>query len=148
MARMLQMKVLFKKIDPEAKLPSYAHPGDAGMDVCSVEDAVIPPGARRLVKTGLVLVLPPDAEAQVRPRSGLALKHGVTVLNTPGTIDSGYRGEVGVILANFGAEPYRVEKGARIAQIVVAPVVQAEIAETDDAGDTERGAGGFGSTGA
>ena len=145
---MLQMKVLFKKIDPEAKLPSYAHPGDAGMDVCSVEDAVIPPGGRRLVKTGLVMVLPPDAEAQVRPRSGLALKHGVTVLNTPGTIDSGYRGEVGVILANFGAEPYRVEKGARIAQIVVAPVVQAEIAETDDAGDTERGAGGFGSTGA
>ena len=142
------MKVLFKKIDPEAKLPSYAHPGDAGMDVCSVEDAVIPPGGRRLVKTGLVMVLPPDAEAQVRPRSGLALKHGVTVLNTPGTIDSGYRGEVGVILANFGAEPYRVEKGARIAQIVVAPVVQAEIAETDDAGDTERGAGGFGSTGA
>ena len=142
------MKVLFKKIDPEAKLPSYAHPGDAGMDVCSVEEAVIPPGGRRLVKTGLVMVLPPDAEAQVRPRSGLALKHGVTVLNTPGTIDSGYRGEVGVILANFGAEPYRVEKGARIAQIVVVPVVQAEIAETDDAGDTERGAGGFGSTGA
>ena len=142
------MKVLFKRIDPAAKLPSYAHPGDAGLDVCSAEDAVIPPGGRRLVKTGLVMVLPPDAEAQVRPRSGLALKHGVTVLNTPGTIDSGYRGEVGVVLANFGQEPYRVEKGARIAQIVVAPVVRAEISETDDADDTERGTGGFGSTGA
>ena len=142
------MKVLFRKIDADAKLPAYAHPGDAGMDVCSVEDAVIGPGERRLVKTGLVMMLPPDAEAQVRPRSGLALKHGVTVLNTPGTIDAGYRGEVGVILANFGSEPYKVEKGARIAQIVVAPVVRAEIAETTETDETARGAGGFGSTGA
>ena len=142
------MKVLFRKIDADAKLPAYAHPGDAGMDVCSVEEAVIGPGERRLVKTGLVMMLPPDAEAQVRPRSGLALKHGVTVLNTPGTIDAGYRGEVGVILANFGSEPYKVEKGARIAQIVVAPVVRAEIAETTETDETARGAGGFGSTGA
>ena len=142
------MKVLFRKIDADAKLPAYAHPGDAGMDVCSVEDAVIGPGERRLVKTGLVMMLPPDAEAQVRPRSGLALKHGVTVLNTPGTIDAGYRGEVGVILANFGSEPYKVEKGARIAQIVVAPVVRAEIEETTETDETARGAGGFGSTGA
>ncbi len=148
MARTFQMKVLFKKIDPAAKLPAYAHPGDAGMDVCSAEDAVLEPGGRRLVRTGLVMVLPPDAEAQVRPRSGLALKHGVTVLNTPGTIDSGYRGEVGVILANFGSEPYVVEKGARIAQIVVAPVVRADVAETEEADDTVRGSGGFGSTGA
>ena len=142
------MKVLFRKIDADARLPAYAHPGDAGMDVCSVEEAVIGPGGRRLVKTGLVMMLPPDAEAQVRPRSGLALKHGVTVLNTPGTIDAGYRGEVGVILANFGSEPYKVEKGARIAQIVVAPVVRAEIAETTETDETARGAGGFGSTGA
>ena len=142
------MKVLFRKIDAEAKLPSYAHPGDAGMDVCSAEEAVLQPGERKLVRTGLVMMLPPDAEAQVRPRSGLALKHGVTVLNTPGTIDAGYRGEVGVILANFGAEPYKVEKGARIAQIVVAPVVRAEIEETDVTDETVRGAGGFGSTGA
>ena len=142
------MKVLFRKIDAEAKLPSYAHPGDAGMDVCSAEEAVLQPGERKLVRTGLVMMLPPDAEAQVRPRSGLALKHGVTVLNTPGTIDAGYRGEVGVILANFGAEPYKVEKGARIAQIVVAPVVRAEIEETDVTDETARGAGGFGSTGA
>ena len=142
------MKVLFRKIDAEAKLPSYAHPGDAGMDVCSAEEAVLQPGERKLVRTGLVMMLPPDAEAQVRPRSGLALKHGVTVLNTPGTIDAGYRGEVGVILTNFGAEPYKVEKGARIAQIVVAPVVRAEIEETDVTDETVRGAGGFGSTGA
>lgn len=118
------------------------------MDVRSVEDCVIPPGGRRLVHTGLVMILPPDAEAQVRPRSGLALKHGITVLNTPGTIDAGYRGEVGVILANFGAEPFAVEKGMKVAQIVVAPVVRAEIEETfDDGPATERGAGGFGSTG-
>lgn len=118
------------------------------MDVRSVEDCVIPPGERRLVHTGLVMILPPDAEAQVRPRSGLALKHGITVLNTPGTIDAGYRGEVGVILANFGTEPFAVEKGMKVAQIVVAPVVRAEIEETfDDGPATERGAGGFGSTG-
>ena len=142
------MRVLFRQLDPAALLPSYAHPGDAGMDVRSIEGCVIPPGGRKLVHTGLVMVLPPDAEAQVRPRSGLALKHGVTVLNTPGTIDSGYRGEVGVILANFGDEPFTVEKGMKIAQIVVAPVVRAEIAETfDDGPATERGAGGFGSTG-
>ena len=104
-------------------------------------------GARALVRTGLVLMLPPDAEAQVRPRSGLALKHGVTVLNTPGTIDAGYRGEVGVILINLGAEPFVVEKGMKIAQLVVAPVAQAEIVEVSAVDATDRGAGGFGSTG-
>ena len=141
------MKVLWKRIDPAARLPSYAHPGDAGMDICSVEDLTLPPGGRALVHTGLVLQLPPNAEAQVRPRSGLALKHGVTVLNSPGTIDAGYRGEVGVILANFGQEPFVVGKGMKIAQIVVAPVEQAEIAEVQETDATERGAGGFGSTG-
>jgi len=141
------MTVKFRKIDPEASLPSYAHPGDAGMDVRSVEDAVIAPGARKLVRTGLVMVLPPGYEAQVRPRSGLALKSGVTVLNTPGTIDEGYRGEVGVILANFGEAPFKVVKGAKIAQIVVAPCTRAEIEETSEVDDTVRGAGGFGSTG-
>ena len=142
------MTVKFRRIDPEAALPSYAHPGDAGMDVRSVEELVVEPGGRRLVRTGLVMMLPPGYEAQVRPRSGLALKNGVTVLNTPGTIDEGYRGEVGVILANFGAEPFKVEKGAKIAQIVVAPCTRAEIAETAEVDDTARGAGGFGSTGA
>lgn len=141
------MTLKFKRIHPEATLPAYAHEGDAGMDVRSVEELEILPGARALVHTGLVMMLPPGWEAQVRPRSGLALKHGVTVLNTPGTIDAGYRGEVGVILANFGSEPFRVAKGDKIAQIVVAPVVRAGIVEAAEVDDTERGAGGFGSTG-
>ena len=141
------MTVKFRKIDPAAILPSYAHPGDAGMDVRSVEELVIEPGDRSLVRTGLVMMLPPGYEAQVRPRSGLALKNGVTVLNTPGTIDEGYRGEVGVILSNFGAEPFKVEKGAKIAQLVIAPCTRAEIVETDEVDATERGEGGFGSTG-
>ena len=141
------MTVKFRKIDPSAILPSYAHPGDAGMDVRSVEELVVEPGGRKLVRTGLVMMLPPGYEAQVRPRSGLALKNGVTVLNTPGTIDEGYRGEVGVILANLGAEPFRVEKGAKIAQIVIAPCTRAEIVETAEIDETARGTGGFGSTG-
>lgn len=141
------MMLRFKRIHPDAVLPSYAHPSDAGMDVRSVDDLVIPPGKRALVHTGLVMLLPPMYEAQVRPRSGLALKCGVTVLNTPGTIDSGYRGEVGVILANFGDADFQVKKGDKIAQIVVAPVTQPEIMETDTIDDTDRGAGGFGSTG-
>jgi len=141
------MKVLWKRIDPAAQLPSYAHPGDAGMDVRSIEELTIPPGGRALVRTGLVMQLPPDAEAQVRPRSGLALKHGVTVLNAPGTIDAGYRGEVGVVLANFGDVPFVVEKGMKVAQIVVARVEQAEIEEVLETDATARGAGGFGSTG-
>lgn len=105
------------------------------------------PGARALVHTGLVFQLPPDAEAQVRPRSGLALKHGVTVLNSPGTIDAGYRGEVGVILVNLGQEPFKVEKGMKIAQVVVSHVEQAEIVEVQETDETDRGSGGFGSTG-
>ena len=141
------MTVKFRRIDPAATLPSYAHPGDAGMDIRSIEDLVIDPGARKLVHTGLVMMLPPGYEAQVRPRSGLALRNGVTVLNTPGTIDEGYRGEVGVVLANFGSEPFRVEKGSKIAQIVVAPCTRAEIEETVEIDSTERGEGGFGSTG-
>ncbi len=141
------MKVRICRTDPAAQLPAYAHPGDAGMDVRSVVDLTIAPGERALVRTGLVLMLPPNAEAQVRPRSGLALKHGVTVLNTPGTIDSGYRGEVGVILINLGAEPFKVEKGMKIAQLVIAPVTQAEIVEVSEIDSTDRGAGGFGSTG-
>ena len=141
------MTVKFRRIDPAATRPSYAHPGDAGMDIRSIEELSIAPGARSLVRTGLVMMLPPGYEAQVRPRSGLALKNGVTVLNTPGTIDEGYRGEVGVILANFGSEPFKVEKGSKIAQIVVAPCTRAEIEETAEVDSTERGEGGFGSTG-
>ena len=141
------MTLRFKRIHPEAVLPAYAHASDAGMDVRSVADLVIPAGGRALVPTGLVAIIPPMYEIQVRPRSGLALKHGVTVLNTPGTIDSGYRGEIGVILANFGDKEFSVAKGDKIAQLVFAPVVQPEIEETDTIDETDRGAGGFGSTG-
>ncbi len=141
------MRLLITKSDPTAQLPTYAHPGDAGMDVRSIETLTLPPGGRALVQTGLSIQLPPDAEAQVRPRSGLALKHGVTVLNSPGTIDAGYRGEVGVILVNLGSEPFTVEKGMKIAQIVVAQVVRAEIVEVASLAESDRGAGGFGSTG-
>ena len=141
------MTLRFRKIHPDAVLPSYAHPSDAGMDVRSVEDLTIAPGKRALVHTGLVMLLPPMYEAQVRPRSGLALKSGVTVLNTPGTIDSGYRGEVGVILANLGDADFQVKKGDKIAQIVIAPVTQPEIVETTEVDETDRGSGGFGSTG-
>ena len=141
------MTVKFRRIDPSAELPTYAHPGDAGMDIRSIEELTIQPGARALVHTGLVMVLPPGYEAQVRPRSGLALKNGITVLNSPGTIDEGYRGEVGVILANLGAEPFKVEKGAKIAQIVIAPCVRAAVMETQEVDDTVRGVGGFGSSG-
>lgn len=141
------MTLGFKRIHPDAALPAYAHPSDAGMDVRSVEELVIPAGKRALVHTGLVMMLPPLYEAQVRPRSGLALKFGVTVLNTPGTIDSGYRGEVGVILANFGEADFVVKKGDKIAQLVIAPVTQPEVCEVTDIDETDRGAGGFGSTG-
>jgi dUTP pyrophosphatase len=141
------MTVVFKRLVPEAVLPAYAHPGDAGMDLCSVERLVVPAGGRALVHTGLKMALPPGYEAQVRPRSGLALKRGVTVLNTPGTIDEGYRGEIGVVLANFGDEDFAVEKGDRIAQMIIAPVTRAEICETQELDATDRGEGGFGSTG-
>ena len=141
------MVLRFRRIHPDAVLPAYAHPSDAGMDVRSVDDLVIAPGRRALVHTGLVMALPPMYEAQVRPRSGLALKNGITVLNTPGTIDSGHRGEVGVILANFGEEDFVVRKGDKIAQIVIAPVTQPVIEETETVDETDRGAGGFGSTG-
>ena len=141
------MKLSFKRLHPDAVLPSYAHPGDAGMDVRSVEDLVIPAGGRVLVHTGLVAVIPEGYELQVRSRSGLALKSGVAVLNSPGTVDAGYRGEIGVILANFGDGEFAVKKGDRVAQLVAAPVTVAEISETAEVDATERGAGGFGSTG-
>lgn len=141
------MTVRFLKSDPAAQLPSYAHPGDAGMDLRSIEDAVIEPGTRRLVRTGLKMQLPDGFEAQVRPRSGLALRHGVTVLNSPGTVDSGYRGELAVLLVNLGAEPFAVEKGMRIAQMVVAPVVRVDVEEAEALDGSARAEGGFGSSG-
>lgn len=128
-------------------LPAYATAGAAGMDVVSAEDVVIEPGARHAVATGLAVAIPPGFEVQVRPRSGLALKHGITVPNTPGTIDSDYRGELKVILINHGAEPFAIRRGDRVAQLVLAPVTQATWLSVDELDETARGAGGFGSTG-
>lgn len=136
-----------KKLNSDAILPQYAHPGDAGMDLFSSQHVEIKPGDHILVKTGISIELPPSTEAQVRPRSGLALKHGISVLNTPGTVDEGYRGEVGVILINHGKEMFVVEKGAKIAQMVIKAVLRAEVQEVTDLSDTQRGEGGFGSTG-
>lgn len=141
------MIINVKRVHPAAVLPRYAHPGDAGMDLCACEAAELVPGRSALVRTGWVLELPDGTEAQVRPRSGLALRHGITVLNTPGTIDAGYRGEVAVILINHGTETFRIEPGLRIAQMVVAPVLRVEIAESAAVADSARGVGGFGSTG-
>jgi dUTP pyrophosphatase len=128
-------------------LPAYATSGAAGMDVVSAEDVVIAPAARHAVATGFAMAIPQGYEIQVRPRSGLALKHGITVPNTPGTIDSDYRGELKVILINLGTEPFAVQRGDRVAQLVLAPVVQAAWDEVAELDATERGAGGFGSTG-
>ena len=141
------MTLSFKRIHQDAVLPAYAHPSDAGMDIRSVEALIIAPGKRALVHTGLIANLPLGYEIQVRPRSGLALKQGVTVLNTPGTIDAGYRGEIGVILINLGDAPFEVKVGDRIAQLVVAPVLQPTVVEATEIDETDRGAGGFGSTG-
>ena len=128
-------------------LPAYATEGAAGMDVLAAEDVVIPPGARHAVATGLAMAIPQGYEIQVRPRSGLALRHGISVPNTPGTIDSDYRGELKVILINHGAEPFAVRRGDRVAQLVLARVSQGLWREVDELEATERGAGGFGSTG-
>lgn len=128
-------------------LPSYATGGAAGLDVVAAEDVTLAPGQRHAVATGFAIAIPAGFEIQVRPRSGLALKHGITCLNTPGTIDEDYRGEVKVILANLGAEPFEVRRGERIAQLVPAPVVKAQFNEVASLDETQRGAGGFGSTG-
>ncbi len=130
-------------------LPDYATPGSAGLDLRAhlPEPKVIQPGERVLIPTGLSLALPNGFEAQVRPRSGLALKHGITVLNSPGTVDADYRGDVGVILINLGAEPFTIEPGDRVAQLVIAAYAQVEWTSVEVLPETERGAGGFGHTG-
>ena len=135
------------KINNEANIPSFAHKGDAGMDLVACEEIILPPGKSALVQTGLAIELPHGTEAQVRPRSGLALKHQVTVLNTPGTIDEGYRGEIGVILINHGSQEFKVEKGMKVAQLVVKPVLSVNIEEIFNLTNTERSTSGFGSTG-
>jgi dUTP pyrophosphatase len=128
-------------------LPAYASAGAAGLDVVAAETLTLEPGARHAVATGFAIAIPDNYEVQVRPRSGLALKHGITCLNTPGTIDSDYRGEVKVILANLGSERFEIVRGERIAQLVPALVQRARFTEVESLDDTERGAGGFGSTG-
>jgi dUTP pyrophosphatase len=128
-------------------LPSYASTGAAGLDIVAAESLTLAPGARHAVASGFAIAIPEGYEVQVRPRSGLALKHGITCLNTPGTIDSDYRGEVKVILANLGAEPFEIVRGERIAQLVPAPVLRARFEEVESLEDTARGVGGFGSTG-
>lgn len=129
------------------ELPAYATDGAAGMDVLAAEDVTLAPGARHAVATGLALAIPPGYEIQVRPRSGLALKHGISVPNTPGTIDSDYRGELKVILINHGADAFDIRRGDRIAQLVLGPVVRASWLKVEELDETQRGEGGFGSTG-
>lgn len=141
------MNVRFERLTPTAVLPSYAHPGDAGLDLCSDAALTLEPGARAAVPTGLRLRLPPGTEGQVRPRSGLALRLGLAVLNAPGTVDEGYRGELKIILINLGHEPIVIERGMRIAQMVIAPVLRVTVEEGPVDDVTVRGMGGFGSTG-
>ena len=132
---------------PPLDLPRYETEGSAGMDLRADEAFSLAPGERRLVPTGLAMEIPPGHEGQVRPRSGLAVRHGIGIVNAPGTIDSDYRGEVKVVLVNLGQEPAAFARGDRIAQLVIAPVTRATIVVVDDLSATERGAGGFGSTG-
>ena len=133
------------------EVPAYATKQAAGMDIRAAvpidEPVVLEAGSRGLIETGMALALPPGFEAQIRPRSGLAIRHGITCLNTPGTIDADYRGEIKVILINLGEEPFTINRGERIAQMVIAPVVQAEIMQVDVLDETDRGVDGFGSTG-
>jgi len=142
-------KILIKRLSKEVSLPKYETNGSSGMDLAADVDANIniDPGKTAIIPTGLALSIPKGFEVQIRPRSGLAAKQKISVLNTPGTIDADYRGEIKVILINLGQETFKVEKGLRIAQMVVCPIVQAHLKEVDDLSETERGKGGFGSTG-
>ncbi len=136
-----------RRFDARARLPSYAHPGDAGLDLCAAEEVSLAPGERTAVGTGLAVAIPQGWVGLVHPRSGLALRQGLTVLNAPGTIDAGYRGELKVLLVNLGAERVTISPGARIAQLLLQRVGRALVVEADRLDDTERGTGGFGSTG-
>jgi dUTP pyrophosphatase len=142
-------KILIKRLSKEISLPKYETSGSSGMDLAADVNTNIniDPGKTAIIPTGLALSVPKGFEVQIRPRSGLAAKQKISVLNTPGTIDADYRGEIKVILINLGQEPFKVEKGLRIAQMVVCPIIQAQLKEVDDLSETERGKGGFGSTG-
>lgn len=141
------MKLLIEKKNDDAIIPFKAHEGDAGMDLFSVDETSLKPMERKLIHTGIKIQLPKNTEAQIRPRSGLALKHGITVLNTPGTIDEGYRGEIGVILINLSNTEFKVERGMKIAQMVLKPTISMPVYEVTSLEGTDRGEGGFGSTG-
>lgn len=141
------MKLLIQKINENAIVPFQAHEGDAGMDLFSVDEVTLKPMERKLIHTGIKIQLPKNTEAQIRPRSGLALKNGITVLNTPGTIDEGYRGEIGIILINLGTEEFKVEEGMKVAQMVIKPTISIDVEEVIELTETDRGEGGFGSTG-
>ena len=137
-----------RRLDPDLPLPAYAHPGDAGADLCAATEVVLPPGGRATVGTGIAVAVPDGYAAFVHPRSGLASRHGITLVNAPGTVDAGYRGEVKVVLLNTDpAEPFTVRRGDRIAQLVVQPVARARFIDSDELPPTPRGDGGFGSTG-
>lgn len=144
---MEQYRLKVKLLNERARLPQYAHEGDAGLDLFSTSDVTIQPGESALVPTGISIQLPPNTEAQIRPRSGLAFKYQITVLNTPGTVDEGYRGEIQVILINHGREPFNVVTGMKIAQMVIKPVISVVVEKIEELGSTDRGTGGFGSTG-
>jgi dUTP pyrophosphatase len=137
-----------RRLDPRLPLPAYAHPGDAGADLRAAEEVVLPPGGRATVGTGIAIAVPEGYAAFVHPRSGLASRHGITVVNAPGTVDAGYRGEVRVVLLNTDpSEPFTVRRGDRIAQLVVQPVTRVQVLDADELPPTPRGEGGFGSTG-
>jgi dUTP pyrophosphatase len=144
---MIEIKLIRLPHGDGLPLPKYATADAAGLDIASAEDLTLEPGARHAFATGFAIEIPPGYEVQVRPRSGLAIRHGITCLNTPGTIDSDYRGEVKVILINLGSEPFPVARGERIAQLVPAPVLRAHFSEETSLAETARGSGGFGSTG-
>jgi len=141
------MILKIKRLNKNAIIPQYQSELAAGFDLHSIEDCILKKGERKLIKTGLAFEIEDGYEVQIRPRSGLAYKHGITVLNSPGTIDADYRGEIMVLLINLGDEDFEIKKNERIAQAVVAPVVQAKFTEVDELSDTKRGKGGFGSTG-
>lgn len=141
------MKLKIIKLCEEAITPEYAHSNDSGMDLFSVTNTILKSGEYKLIKTGISIELPSNTEAQIRPRSGLALKNGITVLNTPGTIDEGYRGEIGIILMNHSKEEFEVKAGMKIAQMVIMPVLKPQIKIVDNLSESKRGSNGFGSTG-
>lgn len=140
------VKLKIKKLSPDAFFPKYAKQGDAGMDLFSMSEHILKPGERCLVSTGLSFEIPEGYEVQIRPRSGLALKKGISVVNTPGTIDSGYRGEIGIILINHGNEIFEIKKGDKVAQGVFNKIEKAEFEEVSELGESARGEKGFGST--